>query len=65
MAGGKSPKTTSAPIRPSPSTSRKMSSSLSHSCGVHGWPYQVKLNGSVEGTRPVSAISLPAVMCQK
>src|SRR3990172_9136064 len=42
-----------------------MNSSDSHSCGVHGCPNQVKLNGSVVGTVPVSAISCPVVMCQK
>ena len=65
MAAGKSPKTKSAPVRPTPLTSQYISSSDSHSCGVQGWPAQVKENGSVLGTRPCSAIHWPAVTCQK
>ena len=42
-----------------------MTTSLSHSCGVHGWPCQVNENGSTEGTEPFSTISRPAVTCQK
>ena len=42
-----------------------MSTSLSHSWRVHGWPAQVKLNGSVEGMLPVLTMSLPVVKCQK
>ncbi len=65
MAAGKSPKTKSAPVRPTPVTSQYMSTSDSHSWGVHGRPAQVNEKGSVFGTRPCSAIHWPAVTCQK
>ena len=56
---GMSPNTMSDASAPTELMRRYMRTSLSHSCRVHGWPFQVNENGSVVGIWPVSTISCP------